>query len=112
MLEEHQQSTMNYQPFFSTINRLSQLQILWAGNLMQNYLFPHEKLNAWQLAKELGRKIYDMTSAFPSREQFGLVDQVRRAGVSVCPIWRKVVVAQVFGIKLIFLKSHMAPSWK
>jgi four helix bundle protein len=74
---------LNYQPYFSTINRFSQLQIPWAENLMQNYLFPHEKLEAWQLAKELARKIYDLTSAFPSRERFGLVDQVRRAGVSV-----------------------------
>lgn len=45
--------------------------------------FPHEKLEAWQLAKALAGRVYLLTSKFPLDERFGLVDQMRRAGVSV-----------------------------
>ena len=45
--------------------------------------FPHEKLEVWQLAKTLARRVYSLTSGFPKEERFGLVDQMRRASVSV-----------------------------
>jgi len=45
--------------------------------------FPHEKLETWQLAKALAKQVYTLTSAFPKEERFGLVDQMRRAAVSV-----------------------------
>ncbi|MBI5006907.1 MAG: four helix bundle protein [Nitrosomonadales bacterium] len=45
--------------------------------------FPHEKLEVWQLAKLLARRVYELTSNYPKEEKFGLVDQMRRAGVSV-----------------------------
>ncbi|MDP3372048.1 MAG: four helix bundle protein [Candidatus Paracaedibacteraceae bacterium] len=45
--------------------------------------FPHEKLEAWQLAKMLAKHVYELTSSYPKEERFGLVDQMRRAGVSV-----------------------------
>jgi four helix bundle protein len=44
---------------------------------------PHEKLEVWQLAKVLAKRIYGLTSTFPNEEKFGLVDQMRRADVSV-----------------------------
>lgn len=50
---------------------------------MSEDLFPHEKLEAWQLAKALAVRVYLLTSSFPKDERFGLVDQMRRASVSV-----------------------------
>ena len=45
--------------------------------------FPHERLEVWQLAKSLAKRLYEITATFPKDERFGLVDQIRRAGVSV-----------------------------
>lgn len=47
------------------------------------FLFTHEKLRTWQLAKMLAKRVYEVTGSFPSTERFGLVDQQRRAAVSV-----------------------------
>jgi four helix bundle protein len=44
---------------------------------------PHKKLEAWKLSMDLVVEIYRLTSKFPSLEKFGLVDQMRRAAVSV-----------------------------
>jgi len=52
-------------------------------NHQRSTAFPHEKLKVWQLAKSFARDVYVKTSAFPKEERFGLVDQMRRAGVSV-----------------------------
>jgi four helix bundle protein len=43
----------------------------------------HRDLIAWQKAVELCVAIYSMTKLFPADERFGLVSQLRRAGVSV-----------------------------
>ena len=40
-------------------------------------------LVVWQRAIELTVAIYEFTAAFPSTEQFGLTNQLRRASVSV-----------------------------
>lgn len=45
--------------------------------------FKFEKLEVWKDARELISLIYRITSSFPNRERFGLVDQIRRAAVSV-----------------------------
>jgi four helix bundle protein len=42
----------------------------------------HTKLRAFQLADELALGIYRATGSFPKHEQFGLVQQLRRAAVS------------------------------
>jgi four helix bundle protein len=44
---------------------------------------PHKKLKVWQRAIELVTKIYQITDAFPKKEEFGLTAQMRRAAVSV-----------------------------
>ena len=54
-----------------------------AINDQHSTLFPHEKLDTWRLAKALAGQIYLLTARFPKEERFGLVDQMRRAGVSV-----------------------------
>lgn len=50
---------------------------------VKEYQFTHEKLMAWQLAKTFAKRVYEVTGSFPSAERFSLVDQQRRAAVSV-----------------------------
>ena len=43
----------------------------------------YRDLIAWQKAMDLAASVYRVTEAFPSREQFGLSNQMRRASVSI-----------------------------
>jgi len=43
----------------------------------------HHDLDAWKVAVELVREVYDLTASFPATERFGLTSQMRRAAVSV-----------------------------
>ena len=43
----------------------------------------YKDLVAWQRAVELSVAVYQLTTGFPKDERFGLVDQLRRASVSV-----------------------------
>lgn len=45
--------------------------------------FRFEKLEVWKDARELVSLVYRITADFPSKERFGLVDQIRRAAVSI-----------------------------
>ena len=47
------------------------------------YTYPFEKLEVWQLSKKLVVKIYIITKSFPSDEKFGIVNQMRRAAISI-----------------------------
>ena len=47
------------------------------------YKFSFEKLNVWVDSKELIKIIYSITKKFPQEEKFGLINQLRRASVSV-----------------------------
>lgn len=53
------------------------------GNISKMYQFGFEKLEVWQDARKLTVEIYRLTERFPEREKFGLVNQLRRASVSV-----------------------------
>ncbi len=44
---------------------------------------PHEQLDAWKEAMQLVKTIYELTSAFPADERFGLTSQLRRAASSI-----------------------------
>lgn len=44
---------------------------------------PHKKLNVWNAAMELVTEVYSATNAFPRQERYSLIDQLRRAAVSV-----------------------------
>ena len=46
---------------------------------MQNF----RKLLVWQRSHRLALEVYKLTSDFPTREQFGLTSQLRRAATSV-----------------------------
>lgn len=48
-----------------------------------NPIRSYKDLRAWQLAFDLGIEIYNVSSAFPSDERFGLTSQIRRAAISV-----------------------------
>ena len=43
----------------------------------------YRDLIAWQKAMDVVTEVYRLTESFPSREQFGLTNQARRAAVSV-----------------------------
>src|SRR3990167_4243864 len=45
--------------------------------------FRFEKLEVWKDAREFVSLVYRITANFPSKERFGLVDQIRRAAVSI-----------------------------
>jgi four helix bundle protein len=42
-----------------------------------------KKLEIWRLSKELTIMIYKVTEKYPSTEKFGLVNQMRRAAISI-----------------------------
>ncbi len=46
-------------------------------------IFSFEKLRFWDEVRELIKTIYNLTKTFPDDEKFGLVNQMRRAVVSV-----------------------------
>jgi len=48
---------------------------------MKQYSF--EKLEVWNNSREFIKKIYMITSNFPTDEKFGLTQQLRRASVSI-----------------------------
>ena len=47
------------------------------------YLYSFEKLEVWKESIKLVKSIYDLTKGFPESERFGLINQLRRASVSI-----------------------------
>ncbi|MEK7580783.1 MAG: four helix bundle protein [Patescibacteria group bacterium] len=45
--------------------------------------FRFEKLDVWIDARQFVSLIYKVTEDFPAKERFGLIDQIRRAAVSI-----------------------------
>jgi four helix bundle protein len=50
---------------------------------MVEYKFGFEKLEVWQLSRELSVQLYKRTITFPQEERFGLISQIRRCVLSV-----------------------------
>lgn len=48
------------------------------------YQFSFEKLKVWNESRALTKSIYTLTRSFPKEEQFCLINQIRRAIISVC----------------------------
>ncbi|TAK58507.1 four helix bundle protein [Patescibacteria group bacterium] len=46
-------------------------------------MYSHKDLIVWQKGIDLAIIIYKLTSKFPSEEKFGLINQMRRAAVSI-----------------------------
>lgn len=51
---------------------------------MDTYQFSFEKLEVWQESRKLTGNIYQLTSNFPVEEKYGIIQQMRRAAISVC----------------------------
>jgi four helix bundle protein len=49
-----------------------------------NTIKTHRDLDVWKVSIEFVIRLYKITATFPDHEKFGLVQQIRRAGVSVC----------------------------
>jgi four helix bundle protein len=47
------------------------------------YEYSFEKLDAWKEARILIMQIYKSTKRFPADERFGLINQIRRAAISI-----------------------------
>ncbi len=47
------------------------------------HIYNFEKLEVWQLSRQLVKKIYITTQYFPENEKYGLINQLRRASVSI-----------------------------
>jgi four helix bundle protein len=43
----------------------------------------YQELIVWQRAMDLVMRVYELTESFPSKELFGLTNQLRRASVSI-----------------------------
>ncbi len=50
---------------------------------MQNYQYSFDRLNVWSDMRSLIKTVYSITTTCPDVERFGLVNQMRRAAVSV-----------------------------
>jgi len=46
-------------------------------------IFAFQKLDIYHLATEIVKDCYDMTEKFPSKEQYGLINQMNRAAISI-----------------------------
>ncbi len=51
--------------------------------IMKSTIRSHKDLIVWQKSMDLVDETYNLTRVFPSDERFGLVDQMRRAAVSI-----------------------------
>lgn len=45
--------------------------------------FRFEKFEIWHQARKFANTVYSITKSFPKEERYGLVDQLRRAAVSI-----------------------------
>ena len=55
----------------------------WIMKKAEAHQYGFEKLNVWQDARELVCYVYTITAKFPKTETYSLVDQIRRAAISV-----------------------------
>ena len=59
--------------------------------------FYYRKVDAYNLAKELAKYVYQLLRSFPPEERFALTDQTRRAAISVPANIR--VSMTIYGLK-------------
>jgi len=50
---------------------------------VRNGIKTHKDLDVWKDSIELVVKIYQLVSNFPKEERFGLIDQMKRAAISI-----------------------------
>lgn len=44
----------------------------------------HKNLEVYKLSLQFVKEVYDLTKSFPKEEQYALINQLRRAAISVC----------------------------
>lgn len=44
---------------------------------------PHQNLEVWKKSFVLVKKLYFLTSSFPTAEKFGIITQIRRSAISI-----------------------------
>jgi len=49
---------------------------------MKGYYF--ERLDVWQGSRKFVKEIYIITKKFPEEEKFGIINQIKRASLSIC----------------------------
>jgi four helix bundle protein len=47
------------------------------------YTYSFEKLEVWQLAREIRNQIYELTRSYPDHEKYGVTSQIRRSVNSI-----------------------------
>ncbi len=62
------------------VRRKAKTEITCKGLIMEK---PHKRLDAWKLSMDLVIEIYRTTDKFPNHERYGLIDQIRRAAISI-----------------------------
>jgi four helix bundle protein len=50
---------------------------------MHHHVYSFEKLDLWKDVRTFIKDIYQITSNYPENEKFGLVNQMRRAAISI-----------------------------
>ena len=50
---------------------------------MENHIYSFEKLEVWEDIRSLIKDVYILTGSLPDHEKFGIVNQMRRAAVSI-----------------------------
>lgn len=50
---------------------------------MEQKIFSFEKLVVWEESRALNKIVYALSSTFPEEEKYGLINQLRRASISV-----------------------------
>ena len=50
---------------------------------MKSTIITYRDLEAWQVAMDFAVMVYDATSKFPSKEQFGIISQMNRSSISI-----------------------------
>ncbi len=60
-----------------------------------------EDLRSWQVSIKLAKNVYKLTASFPSSEQFGITNQLRRASTSI-----SANIAEGFGRDTVKDKQH------
>jgi len=63
----------------NSISKLNQVK----GPIESGYVYYFEKTDAYRLAIDILEEVYKLSWFFPKDERFGLIDQIRRASVSV-----------------------------
>jgi hypothetical protein len=53
------------------------------GDIKMGNVRTHRDLDIWNEGIELVTKVYSLVQGFPKEEKFGLVDQIKRASVSI-----------------------------